>query len=224
MSSSQIAAFLCTLFVCASASAVEPGDWYVSLQSGTESGTIAADSVTPAGSLFTSGRGRWFADHDYTAQLVVGKYLTENWRLEAQAGMSDFDAELFGDPNAGLSAFRGNILLYNFSANLLYELRYIGDIRPFLGAGIGASAVEFDHTFLTDGSGIGLDSFKAAFAPSLIFGLDIPLTEQLSLTGRYSGTYHGETTHDIFRTTNNMVVHDQLFHSITVGLQFTFPH
>jgi opacity protein-like surface antigen len=83
----------------------------------------------------------------------------------------------------------GDIFLDNFFFNLI--LRYPqGWVRPFVGAGIGFSTVNFSNVETVGGRSFYQEEYESSFAWQLLAGLNFHLAPTLSadLTYRYFGT------------------------------------
>ena len=130
----------------------------------------------------------------YVFGLSVGKYLTNNFRLELEAsqrGGLKYDTEYASAPNLGTTT-KADIGTKTIFINGFYDFESFAisssSVTPYLGAGIGVSRNEMGTTTeVSAGGGTAyLDENKVSqFAYKLAAGALVSLTKKLSLDINY---------------------------------------
>ena len=154
-----------------------------------------------------------FRDYDFTFDLggppgtydpkekffingAFGGYFRNNMRADVSV--------TYAYGNNGLVTFpgftvphMGSISATTILGNVYYEFPAMAaNIYPFVGAGAGATIFNYNNL---GGPGFQYNDSDAAVTLAAHLGADIPLTEHIDLTGRYSLTWTGE--HSVSATT-----------------------
>lgn len=130
----------------------------------------------------------------YVFGLSVGKYITNNFRLELEAsqrGGLEYDTEYASEPNLGTTT-KADIKTQSIFINGFYDFESFAIssslVTPYLGGGIGISRNKMGVTTeVSAGGGTAwLDGNKVSqFAYKLAAGTLVSLTESLSLDINY---------------------------------------
>ena len=176
----------------------------------------------------------------YVFGLSLGKYITNNFRLEIEAsqrGGLEYDTEYASEPNLGTTT-KADIDTQSIFINGFYNFESFAisgsSITPYLGGGIGISRNKMGVT-TEDSAGGGtayLDGNKVSqFAYKLAAGTLVSLTESLSLDINYQyvdlGSFKsglgyvasGGATGNLTEALNGGEIKTQ---ELMVGLQYKF--
>ncbi len=138
---------------------------------------------------------------------AVGLYLAPRLRGEVEIGFFraedptlNFKTGFAGNAFQGQTlASRGDVNIVSFMANVLYEFSHIANsITPFAGIGVGLAHVDVENVAPAGAFFIMNDS-DTVFNIAGILGLDVKLSEDKILTGRYTLLH---TSSGEFQTTN----------------------
>lgn len=156
-----------------------PGDFYVAGDLGLQEGRLEVDDEWYGGSYDLSP--------DWSAHLRTGYRINEAWRVEVEAAqrVSDIGEVCFARLSClssvdYLGRDLGDFERTSLHLNVLYDLPFSHHaLRPFVGAGIGATRVSMEWGSLY-GSGDDL-----AWSGQLIAGAAVAVTPRLSLDVTY---------------------------------------
>jgi len=114
--------------------------------------------------------------------------------------------------------YEGHISNLSFMGNVLYDIETGTIVTPYVGAGIGVSAVTADEIRTVVGR--TLDETRPEFAYQFIGGASVDVMDNLALTADYR---YFRTTEAKFRTNadDNMAT-DNASHNVMVGLRYKF--
>jgi len=120
---------------------------------------------------------------------------------------------------AGAGAAGGGIHNWAFMGNALYDFDTGSRVTPYVGAGIGVSAVDADN--LRTITGRTLDSTRTAFAYQGIAGASIALEGNWAFTADYR---YFATTPDVkFKTNGSTRAEtENASHNLMLGIRYTF--
>lgn len=136
-------------------------------------------------------------------------------RAEGLFGYGTHDIDKIGSN----SAASGDVDIYTFMANILYEFRPDGwFIYPYLGAGVGALRLQADNVAPVAGSSV--DEADLSIAIQAIVGASVDITDRLSFSIDYRHLRAPDLT---FNTAaGGQVFSDYASHQIMAGLRFRF--
>ncbi len=149
-------------------------------------------------------------------QATLGGYIADNVRAEYQftylhVGVTSI--EIFGGP----FPIAGNIDVFTNMFNLLYEFQLDAGFVPFVGGGLGFSVIDPDNV---GGFGTFTNGSDIAFTAAVIVGIDVPITELVTFTTRYSLGYTSETEHSTTGAPGDYKLDDEFNHLVSAGLRF----
>ena len=175
----------------------------------------------------------------YVFGLSVGKYITNNFRVELEAsqrGGLEYDTEYASEPNLGVTT-KADIKTQSIFINGFYDFESFAiinsSVTPYIGGGIGISRNKMGVTTeVTPENAVAyLDGNKVSqFAYKLAAGTLVSLTESLSLDINYQyvdlgsfksglGFVSGGYTGNLTEALNGGEIKTQ---ELTVGLQYKF--
>lgn len=150
------------------------GNWRVELEASRRSNDVDIEGSSTNFDAFDVGP---------TVALVAGYRLRPRWRLELEAAYRSNDAELIDyGPAIGEDRATGRVKARSLMANVVFQPRPDGWIRPFIGLGTGYATVDYDVT--TRGTTF-VDDSDSAFAFQYMFGVDVAVTPRLTFTTDY---------------------------------------
>lgn len=127
-------------------------------------------------------------DNGFGAIGALGYDLGNGLRVEAELGRFKADSNrlVFPDATAPFDVvdIDGDVTLTTGMINVWYDVGNFGDIKPFIGGGIGMAKGEIDATFDLDEATEISDS-DTAFAWQVGGGLEVPLSTNMSMIASY---------------------------------------
>lgn len=115
----------------------------------------------------------------------------------------------------------GSISATTILGNIYYEFpAMMGNAHPWIGAGAGVTIFNYNNL---GGPGFQYNDSDTAGTVAAHLGVDVPLTEHIDVTGRYSLTWTGE--HSVAATTVGPVpitVESQFNNIFMIGLRLKF--
>ena len=171
----------------------------------------------------------------YVFGLSLGKYITNNFRLELEAsqrGGLEYDTEYASEPNLGTTT-KADIKTQSIFINGFYDFKSFAiinsSVTPYIGGGIGISRNKMGITTqLTNGVPVSFieGHTTSEFAYKFSAGTLLSLTEQLSLDVNYQyvnlGEFESSTAisgGNLQRPISGGEIKSQ---ELMVGLQYTF--
>jgi len=213
--------------------AVDMDGYYI-----TAKGGISKTSDTGVTSYYEQGTTFSFGDDDlgtgYAAGLSVGKYITNNIRIELEAmqrGSYEYDVTLL--PSGG-GEFKANISSQSLFINGLYDFNGFsvgnGSISPYIGGGVGISKNDMGNSIVSNNgvpNGNILDGQTISqFAYKLAAGTLISMTENVSVDINYQyvnlGSFKSNTTYTDGTLDIPMSGGKIKTQELMVGLQYKF--
>ncbi len=150
----------------------------------------------------------------YGVRITWWQNQTQGWGIDLNSSALLADDTTLGANGLAALEFSNGINL--LTVNTYRKLKKIGDLRPYLGAGIGVSIprVEFD-------SGAGRTSQFQLTGPAfqLIAGASYQLNNSVSVFGEYSGSYTLDSADLISGGTLNTVSRNS---GLNVGVSLGF--
>jgi len=149
--------------------------------------------------------------------LVLGYPVTPRWRLELEAARRSNEVQVIDfNPEVGQFSADGKVVATSVIANALYRFRPSHPIRPFVGAGVGATRANYDVA--TRGEEYVDDSATAPVVQFLA-GLDIALTDQLEFVADYRSWY--ATGIKLTRPDGEELKTSHWVHSLSLGIRYS---
>lgn len=180
------------------------GPWYVEGRLGVPfSGSMESQVSNTFGAAGDATLDYDF-DEAYFGSLAVGYYFAPRWRVEAAFGLGHADDPSINfkvaDPTnlfQGPVPSTGELDTVSAYGYLIRDFRRIRGITPF--AGVGAGLVRYKPSNLRPvGSFFVLNDADTVASFAWLAGLEMPMSERVSLTVRYSGAYtDGPTFKDV---------------------------
>jgi opacity protein-like surface antigen len=103
-------------------------------------------------------------------------------------------------------------------ANALYQFDD-GWLKPFVGAGLGFSVIDVDDLGAVGGAFV-TDDTDTVFVANLIAGVDYPLSDMVTLTGRYTVGYSTKATFDTTAAGVDVDKDAQIHNYLSFGVRF----
>ena len=165
----------------------------------------------------TNGQsGEWEAEGGFNFAVAAGTYIAPDWRGEIEFAMTSG-----GDGNfiVGGNSFprNGDGQVYSILGNVFNEFTIANEhFKPYVGAGLGLAIFNIDNL---SGGGATIDDTDVTFNGALHLGIDILLSDSVTLTTR--GTV-GITSKTDFDTNANFEVTKpaQFYAFLSAGLRF----
>lgn len=138
------------------------------------------------------GKGTYTPDFGVGGLIEIGQHLGAGWRMGVELGWTrGFDGEQDVFALNQKYNLEGYSDVYIALLNVYYTVGQLdtplGQIAPFVGAGIGVAYYDVSNF---SGSGPG-DKTDATFAGALHFGYELALSPTMAFTARYSIGYTG---------------------------------
>ena len=190
----------------------DDGNWYVS-------GMAGASFFNDQDNNGSSGPGLNFTTHPdtgYNVSGALGRYITNNIRVEGEIGYRRADVGLVtrGPTLQG----GGNSQATSFMANAYYEFPLGRGWKPYIGGGIGFADVSYDH--LTQAGSKLVDDSDVVFAYQGGGGIGYELDPRNTVFVDYR--YFG-TTDPSFRATNGTEVSSEFgSQNVSLGWRYKF--
>lgn len=169
--------------------------WYVEGRLGVPFGSSLEAEVSNTFGAAGDATLDYDFDEAYFGGLAVGYYFAPQWRVEAAFGMghaSDPSINFkIADPTnlfQGEVPSTGSLDTVSGYGYLIRDFKGFHGITPF--AGVGAGLVRYKPSNLQPvGSFFAIDDSDTVASFAWLAGLEMPLSESVSLTARYSGAY-----------------------------------
>lgn len=139
----------------------------------------------------TGATGQYDADTGISLSVLLGMYFTPNWRGDVSFTYTNASDGSFSFTGGAPIPHAGDTNIYTFLANIYYGFDMGGPISPFVGGGLGFSVFDVDNLGAVGGAFTVNDS-DTTFTAAFHAGLDVDLSENVILTGRYSLVYNTE--------------------------------
>lgn len=129
------------------------------------------------------------ADTGYRIGALLGAYATDNLRTELEYGFSHVDASgMITVPAVGVET---EMKTQTVMLSVLYNLKEIGAITPYVGAGAGWAWYDFNNSL--SGAVTGqLDAKANNWIAQAMIGGEMPITDNLSMRVGYRYMHGGE--------------------------------
>ena len=211
-----ILSLLAAASVCFSTTAMANGDvedvpphagWYLELQGGAWLGE-EPDITIPG-----VATGNYDPDDVFTIMGAVGAPVAHNWRAEL-----NFAVTAGGDGNYFNLPHSGDFTIFTVVGNAIYDFDLGAPVVPFVGLGAGVAIASVDNLGAVGGAFTTNDT-DAGFLVNGLVGFNVPITESIGLTARYT---FGWVDSMSFRNTGgnpNSRQDDQFFHAATGGIR-----
>ena len=137
--------------------------------------------------------GVYEPDTGFYAQVAVGRYFAPNWRGEiyfAWARAKDGSVTFNG---GGTFPQSGRTDVYSAGVNLFYTWAWTQWLKPYVGAGVGFAHFDVQRVGFPGGAFV-IDGSDTTIVGLLHAGLDIPMSQQFTLTGRYTAAFTPEVS------------------------------
>jgi opacity protein-like surface antigen len=158
--------------------------------------------------------------HPVSGTLGIGYRMTDVWRADITADL--FEGRFTGTDEASGTVYRADVHAIGVMANGYMDLANIAGFTPYLGAGVGATYLDWRHIRTDPGAAAGYDGRDGwRFTYALMAGASYDLTERLKLDVgyRFSDIADG----DMFSGNGETGRDDGLArHEIRAGLRFSF--
>lgn len=141
----------------------------------------------------TGPTGEYDADSGLHIAALLGMYFTPNWRGDIGFSWTRASDGNFAFTGGGPIPHAGDTNIYTFMANVYYGFDMGGAVSPFVGGGLGFSIFDVDNLGAVGGA-FTVDDSDTTFTAAFHAGLDVDLTENVILTGRYSLVYNSDAT------------------------------
>jgi len=109
-------------------------------------------------------------------------------RFEIEGAFTDQNVESVVFNNNNIANFAGEIETYSAMVNFIKEFRGLGNIVPYIGAGIGYTEVDSNFFYNGGAANIVVNDTDGAFTWQLIAGLEFKLSDRLGLYAEYNYT------------------------------------
>lgn len=211
-----ILSLLAAASICFSTAAMANGDdeggsplsgWYLELQGGSWLGDDPSINIPGV------ANGKYDADDVFTIMAAVGAPIAHNWRAEF-----NFSVTSGGDGNYFNLPHSGSFEVYTLIGNAIYDFDMGAPIVPFIGLGAGVAIADVNNLGAVGGAFTTNDT-DAAFIVNGLVGFNVPITETIALTARYTLGWMDSMS---FRNTNgnpNSSQSDQFVHAATGGIR-----
>ncbi|ODA68380.1 hypothetical protein A7A08_00202 [Methyloligella halotolerans] len=211
--------------------------WYFGAMLGAPfSGDVEADLSNTFGSEADAVIDYDF-DSAYLAKLQLGYYFAPSWRIEAnlswgEAYGPDFNFKQVSPTNLlqgnepGLGTLEGwsmhGVVIHDFDKLGLRAMNT--PIVPYLGLGLGFKEMKANNLRTANQTFFVIDDSDTAFSVNWVAGFDVPVSENISLTARYNGTYESGFDFQGSRDGGTQYVssEDAVTHAILGGLKVNF--
>jgi len=205
--------------------------WYASAKIGVAlPGTINM-TATATGLPELTGDAHFNAG--MAGAVAVGKYLTPNFRAEAELAIANNEGDSFSGTFAGFGptsgTLSGSVTTVSVMAMGYYEFSQFGDFVPYLSAGLGAANVSSELTYNDPVSFGGINGTitgdSTIFAGRLGAGFQYALSDNVDLTADYTlliGSRANFTYTNASGIGNRNVSAGVLGHALALGLKARF--
>ncbi|TNF71682.1 MAG: porin family protein [Acidobacteria bacterium] len=165
------------LVISLSSSMAFAQSWYAGGFAGWNN-TDDTDFLTGVGRIDTSFEGG-------TIFGFSGGYRLDNGvRLEGEVSWRDADVDKHRLDGTGLDGSKGAAKSRSFMANALYDFNRDGKVRPYIGAGLGWTKIDYDR-FGVDAVPNVLNDDNGVWAYQGLAGLSIGIGERWEVFGEY---------------------------------------
>ena len=131
-------------------------------------------------------------DSGFHAAADVGIVFTPNWRAELEFTWTEGrDGEVI--LGGATLPHSGKTTVYTVAVNGFYTFNFNLPVHPFVGAGIGIAKYNVSNLGAVGGAFV-LDDSQTSAVLALHAGIDLPITQSLTLTGRYTFAHTGSMT------------------------------
>jgi opacity protein-like surface antigen len=182
--------------------------WYV--ESRLALGVLPRYSINTTG----LGDGTYAPGHGFNIAFDVGMYLTRNWRAELELAWANV-----GDGTAYGIAHSGHANILTLLGNVLYSIDVAPWVRPYVGAGVGLVNVQVNRIGAVGGAFV-IDGNDTAFAAALHAGLDFPVWQRLTITGRYTALWTSSASFGSIPAGVTVTKKSSIDNIFSVGLRF----
>ncbi len=200
-----------------------PRDWYV----GVGTGWDYAEKVRFEG----SNAGLEYDRHALQPLLAVGARLSDNWRVELEGAILESSPEILYSAPAGIEVDPDDHDLTkasNLMVNLLYDFNGGIAWRPYVGAGIGMTKLDFrlsqrplDFALVQAPRIDIVDDEDTALAFHIIAGFTVPISRRLDLAADYR--YWKAPSTDLQDVSGNDLDISHTVHSAWLHLRYHAP-
>lgn len=159
------------------------GYWYVE-------GLLGGALPTDRDITVNAAPGTYDPSGGFTGAVAIGRTFNNNVRVELGGSWTQANDGTVTLPPV-VFPHGGDINVYTLMLNGLVSFDIGSVVRPFVGLGLGFAIYDMDNFGAVGGAFIFNDSDTVA-AGALHLGLDIPLSDNIILTGRYAMVLTGD--------------------------------
>jgi opacity protein-like surface antigen len=150
-----------------------------------------------------------------SASVAVGFARGPSWRFELEGSVHRNDVELLDySPDFEEDRTTGELTAVSLMANVYYDFAGFGEVRPYMGIGLGGARAEYDVQ--TD-TGTFVDDRSTAAAAQLLLGARSAITERATVTLAYR--LWGGREFELTQADGGRLKNNQLVHAVQVGVQ-----
>ena len=184
-----------------------PESWYFEIQGGAWLGEEPNISIQGLGS------SNYDPDNVFTVMGAVGRSFAPGWR-----GELNFAVTSGGDGNVFGFRHNGNFTTFTIIGNAIYDFDIGGPITPFVGLGAGVGITDVDNLGAVGGAFTTNDT-DAAFIANGLVGFNVPITENIAFTARYTFGWMDSMTFANTGGNPSSRQADQFIHAATGGIR-----